>query len=298
MAEQNRTRALDWDDLRYFLALARGGSLSAAARALKVNHATVARRLAHLESRLGKPLFERRPDGYVPTAEGEALLAPAAAMDEAALAVLRRADRGSELRGLVRITTTPGFADSFLVPHLGPLQKRHGGIDLEVIGESRNLSLARRETDIAIRLGRPKDGEARARHVASMGLRFYASRHYLKRASDPADHRFIAFDEENAAVPQALMLRKVRAGRRVVFRSNSQIAQAMAASQGLGIAMLPCYLAAGYPGLVPVELGEPPLSREIWLLVRRDLARTPRVRAIADGLIEIFHQERRRLAGP
>jgi DNA-binding transcriptional LysR family regulator len=297
MAAHLRTDPLDWDDLRYFVALAREGSLSATARALKVNHATVARRLAHLESCLGKPLFERRPDGYALTAEGEALLAPAAAMDEAALAVLRRADIDSEFRGLVRITATPGFADSFLMPRLGQLQKRHAEIDLEVIGESRNLSLARRETDIAIRLGRPKDGESKARRVAIMGFRLYATRNYLKTVANPADHRFVTFDEENAAVPQAVALRQIRAGRRVAFQSNSQIAQAIAATQGLGIALLPCYLAAQYSGLMPVDLGEPPLSREIWLLVRRDLARVPRVRAVAEGLIEIFDRETHRLAG-
>jgi DNA-binding transcriptional LysR family regulator len=297
MADHLRTDALDWDDLRYFVALVREGSLSATARALKVNHATVARRLAHLENRLSKPLFERRPDGYVLTAEGEALLAPAAAMDEAALAILRRADIGTEFRGLVRITTTPGFADSFLMPQLGRLQKRHAGIDIEVVGESRNLSLARRETDIAIRLGRPKDGESKARRVAIMGFRFYATRNYLKTVVNPADHRFITFDEENATVPQAVALRHVRAGRRVAFQSNSQIAQAIAANQGIGVALLPCYLAAQYSGLGPVDLGEDPLSREIWLLIRRDLARVPRVRAVAEGLIEIFEREKPHLAG-
>jgi DNA-binding transcriptional LysR family regulator len=297
MIERFRTTPLDWDDLRYFVSLAREGSLSATARTLLVIHATVARRLAHLEGRLGKPLFERRPDGYVLTAEGEALLGPAAAMDEAALAVLRRADVGGALQGPVRITTTPGFADSFLMPQLGRLQKRHAGIDLEIIGESRNLSLARRETDIAIRLGRPKDGESRARRVAVMGFRFFAAHSYLKAALDPADHRFIAFDEENATVPQAVMLRQIRAGRRVAFQSNSQIAQAIAATQGFGIALLPCYLAAQYKGLAPVDLGETPLSREIWLLIRRDLARVPRVRAVAEDLVGIFERERRALAG-
>ncbi len=130
-----------------------------------------------------------------------------------------------------------------------------------------------------------------------MGFRFYAARRYLKTALDPADHRFIAFDEENAAVPQAVMLRQVRAGRRVAFQSNSQIAQAIAATQGFGIALLPCYLAAQYKGLEPVDLGETPLSREIWLLIRRDLARVPRVRAVADDLVGIFKREGRALAG-
>src|SRR2546430_16627055 len=101
MPDKKRTGRLDWEDVRYFVALARHGSLSATARALRVNHATVARRVAGLESLLGRALFDRRADGYVLTAAGQAVLAQAGTMEEAALAVLRRVDAGGAVNGLV-----------------------------------------------------------------------------------------------------------------------------------------------------------------------------------------------------
>src|SRR5262245_33599037 len=112
MPDKKRTTALDWEDVRYFVALARHGTLSATARALRVNHATVARRITSLETLLGRPLFERRADGYALTAEGKAILDEASIMDEAALSVLRRLDAGTELNGLVRLTSAPGLAES------------------------------------------------------------------------------------------------------------------------------------------------------------------------------------------
>src|ERR1700722_15005176 len=103
MPDKKRTTDLDWEDLRYFVALARHGSLSATARALRVNHATVSRRVTNLEARLGRPLFDRHAQGYLLTLDGKAVLEEATAMDEAALSVLRRIDVGLELCGVVRL---------------------------------------------------------------------------------------------------------------------------------------------------------------------------------------------------
>src|SRR5207253_2283583 len=114
MPDKKRTADLDWEDVRYFVALARYGTLSATARGLRVNHATVARRVTSLETLLGRALFERRADGYALTAEGKAVLDEASAMDEAALSVLRRLDAGAALNGLVRLTAVRPLAESFL----------------------------------------------------------------------------------------------------------------------------------------------------------------------------------------
>src|SRR5215467_15269512 len=122
MPDKKRTARLDWEDVRYFVALARHGTLSATARALRVNHATVARRIASLETLVGRTLFDRRARGYVLTAEGKAILDEANAMDEAALSVLRRLDAGTELSGLVRLTSAPGLAESFLIDRLRKFQ--------------------------------------------------------------------------------------------------------------------------------------------------------------------------------
>jgi DNA-binding transcriptional LysR family regulator len=139
MLDKKRTGRLDWEDVRYFVALARHATLSATARALRVNHATVARRITNLEVLLGRALFDRRANGYTLTAEGRAVLDEASTMDEAALAVLRRLDLGTELRGLVRLAAGRVLAERFLIDRLRLFHERYPAIDLEVIGGSRVL---------------------------------------------------------------------------------------------------------------------------------------------------------------
>ena len=141
---KKRTDRLDWEDVRYFVALARNGTLSATARALRVNHATVGRRIASLEALLGRALFARRAAGYALTAEGKAVLGEASAMDKAALSVLRLLDAGTELSGLVRLAAGRVLAERFLIDRLRAFHERYPAIDLEVIGGSRVVSLARR----------------------------------------------------------------------------------------------------------------------------------------------------------
>ncbi|HLO78989.1 MAG TPA: LysR family transcriptional regulator, partial [Magnetospirillum sp.] len=166
---------MDWEDVRHFLALARHGTLSATARALGVNHATVARRVAALESALGRVLFDRRADGYALTADGRAVADEAAPMEAAALAALHRLDRGTGLSGVVRVTTTRALADCFLAPRLGALAQAHPGIEVELVTGSRAFSLARREADVALRLGAPRDSELRGRKLASAAASFFAT---------------------------------------------------------------------------------------------------------------------------
>src|SRR5262245_45775071 len=158
MAVQKRTAGLDWEDVRYFAALARHGTLAATARTLKVTHATVARRLANLESTLGHPLFARNRDGYRLNAAGAAALGEAAQMELAAGALHAARDVNGKVAGLVRITVARVFADGFLAERLGSLTKCHPGLELEIVATSRNLSLARREAEVAPRLARPAAG--------------------------------------------------------------------------------------------------------------------------------------------
>src|SRR3954470_14336198 len=205
MPDKKRT-ALDWEDVRYFVALARHGTLSATARTLRVNHATVSRRVTNLETLLGRSLFDRRPEGYALTAEGKAVLDEARSMDEGALSVLRRLDAGTELSGLVRLTVGRVLAERFLIDRLGLFHKRYPQIDLEVIGRSRLVSLARREADIALRFGSPKDSELVARRVAKIAFGLYASPGYRDRMK--AGHRpaFIGYDDESDFIAEAAWL--------------------------------------------------------------------------------------------
>jgi DNA-binding transcriptional LysR family regulator len=196
MSDKKRT-ALDWEDVRYFLALARCGTLSATARGLRVNHATVARRVTSLETLLGRPLFDRRADGYALNAEGKAVLDEARPMDEAALSVLRRLDAGTDLSGLVRLSVGRVLAERFLIDRLRMFHERYPAIDLEVIGGSRIVSLARRDADLALRYGSPKDSELVARRVARITFGLYASPAYRDRLKAGDKPAFIGFDEES-----------------------------------------------------------------------------------------------------
>lgn len=281
MADRIRTEALDWEDLRHVLALARHGTLSATARALGVNHATVARRVASLEAVLGRVLFDRRADGYALTADGEALAEAARPMEEAALAALSRLDHGAGLSGMVRVTTTRALADCVVAPRLGALALAHPGIEIELVTGSRAFSLARREADVALRLGRPADSSLRGRKLAEVAHAFYATERW--RGHEPAAP-LIGFDPDSHGVPEAAWLEKFAGRRRFALRSDSWTAQAAACAAGLGVALLPSYVAAVFPSLHRVDLGAAPPLAELWLLVRADLAAVPRVRAVADAL--------------
>ena len=271
MPDKKRTD-IDWQDVHYFVALARHGTLSATARALRVNHATVARRIASLEALLGHAIFDRRAIGYALTAEGKTLIKHANAMDEAALSILRRLDAGTELSGRVRLAAGRVLAERFLIDRLRAFHERYPAIDLEVIGGSRVVSLAKRDADIALRYGSPKDSELVARRIARLTFGLYTSPAYhdkLKAGQSPA---FIGFDENSEFIAEAKWLKQQFGDRRFSFRTSSQTTQAAAARAGYGIALLPKYVVETHePGLVEVTAGEHLPERDVWLIIRRDL---------------------------
>jgi DNA-binding transcriptional LysR family regulator len=298
MPDKKRTDQLDWEDIRYFAALARHGTLSGTARASRVNHATVARRIANLERLFGRSLFDRRAKGYVLTAQGKAVLEDANVMDELALSILRRVDAGTELSGSVRLAAGRVLVERFLIDRLRAFHERYPAIDLEVIGGSRVVSLAKREADVALRYGPPKDSELVARRMATITFGLYASPTYrdkLKAGQPPA---FIGFDEESDFIAEAKWLTRQFGKHRFSFRTDSQTTQAAAARAGYGVALLPRYIVStNEPDLVEVSLGGSLPERDVWLLVRRDLKNVPRVRAVTDYLVEVFRRERVLLRG-
>jgi DNA-binding transcriptional LysR family regulator len=296
MPDKKRTD-LDWEDVRYFVALARYRTLSATARALHVNHATVARRIASLETLLGHPIFDRRASGYALTMEGKALVNHASAMNEAALSILRRLDAGTELSGRVRLAAGRVLAERFLIDRLRAFHERYPAIDLEVIGGSRVVSLAKREADLALRYGSPKDSELVARRVAKLTFGLYASPDYRDKLKAGEPRVFIGFDENSEFVAEAQWLERHFGSSRFSFRTSSQTTQAAAARAGYGIALLPKYVVETHePGLVEIAPEGHLPERDVWLIIRRDLTKVPRVRVVADYLAELFQRERRLLA--
>ncbi len=216
-------RSPSWDDLQYLLEAVRHGGLSAGARALGVDHATIGRRIRRLEKTLGRAVIDRQRPGLVLTAFGEAALVEAERMRDAATTIARLAAARPKLAGPVRITTTGMFATTYLTPILAAFRKQQPLIEIELIVDERSLSLARREADIALRLARPKDSSLVTRRVATMGYDFYATPTYLKRAKKH-DFDFVGFEENPPDIPEVAWLRQVAGDRPIVFRSNSRMA--------------------------------------------------------------------------
>jgi molybdate transport repressor ModE-like protein len=288
MAVQKRAGPLDWEDLRVFVALARAGSLSAAARELKVSHATVGRRIAALEETLGRPLFERRVDGYVLTAEGAGVLELAADMEERAQGILRRAGQEAGLTGTVRLTAPEPFAERFLIPRLAALHRRHPGIILEVVSDPRSLSLARREADLAVRFARPQGGELVTRRLATLASGVYA-------APGGDTSGWIGMDDSLAHLPEAKWLARHVGNERFVLRANTLTGLLAATRAGFGKALLSRWFAEEEGGLVALPPPAPPPVREAWLVVHPDLKEVPRVRVVIDAVVAAFEGEQERL---
>lgn len=291
-------RQENWDDLRLFLAVARAGSLSGAARALGVNHSTVFRRIAAFEAALGVRLFDRLPNGYVLTAAGEEMQAGALRV-EAEIDALGRKVTGRDLRlsGTVRITTVDMLALWLLPRHLASFRRAYPGIEIELMVGNATLSLGRREADVALRVGNQPPETLVGRRVGRLVFAVYGSASGSPPgvAAPLAEQPWIGFDAEHAALARrfAAFLPAVRP----VFRVNSVAAAIAATRAGLGLAPLPCGLADLEPDLVRIAALPESFTLDLWLLTHEDLRRTARIRAFLDFLAEALAGEASLLEG-
>jgi len=291
MTDKKRTE-IDWQDVRVFLALGRHGSLSAAARALSVNHATVSRRIQSLELSLGEKLVERRPEGYVLTPAGTRTLEVAKNMEVAAQ-TLGRGSADDSIKGLVRINAPPGLTQGFLIDHLAKLPSMYPGLDVNIATDLRSISLDRHQADIAVRLSRPLDGDFIAKPVGNMAFDFYGANEMCQLVEQNGEPTFISFDEENSDMPEAVWLARNYPRARISFRANNYVAHAKAAKAGAGLALLPHYIGRKELDLRRCQWPhEAPPNREIWLLMRRQDRKDVTIRTVVDYLIEIFANER------
>jgi DNA-binding transcriptional LysR family regulator len=280
----------DWNDFRLVLAIARTGSLSAAAKALGVVHSTAFRRLVDLEQRLNVRLFERLPAGaYAATSAGERMAAAGERIETEA-AALGRDLLGADLRlsGRLRVTCSETLAFRILTPAIAEFRGAHPGITLDLVVDNRVLSLSRREADVALRVARPKEGDLYGRKLADIGWTFYATAGLLAETGPldlaALDHLpLVGWEEAVSGVNTADWLARNVSASAFVYRTSSVINQMVAAREGIGVALLPCYLGDAEPGLVrawPEPL--PDLVRELWIVTHSDLRRTARVRAFMD----------------
>jgi DNA-binding transcriptional LysR family regulator len=286
---QNSTESLSWDDVRYFLELARQGKLTTAARVLGVEHSTVARRVGSLEQRLGVRLFDRLPKSWVLTSEGEGLLGYARRIEEEALAFSRASAGYGTLRGRVRVSAPPVFASAFLVPRLARMRERWPDISIELIGEARQANLYRREADLAVRLSRPEEPGLAARPLAQLGYALYGTPEWAGRPAEQWE--FVGYDELLRETPQQQWLEALAAGRPFSMRTNDLAGIHMACRGGLGLAALPHFLARDDASLKLFDEHPCPVSRAVWLAIHPDVRKSPRVKAVADLLSEIISAE-------
>lgn len=295
---------MEWSDVRFFLEVTRAGSLGAAARRLKVDQTTVARRLKALEDALATTLFERTPEGVALTAAGEAIREASAQMEEAAIAVERRAS-GADGRptGTVRVTTTDLLGARVLVPALERLRENHASIDIEMVTGPQLLDIGRREADVAVRLGQPGSTQLVGRRLGTLGYAAYGSTAYLAAhpAGPPegglAGHCIVAYDESIRPAADMRIAGVPIRDARLAFRTNSPLVLLWAIASGCGIGEVACYLGDGHPGVARAWPELAPYQVDIWLLTHPDLHRTARVRAVLDALVAAFQEHAPRLRG-
>ena len=282
---------LDWSDLRFFLEVARTGTLAAAGRALGVESTTVGRRLAALERDLGATLFSRTPDGLVVTLAGEAIRAAGEEMETAVLRGEQRAQNADrKASGQVRVATTEMLGELVVLPALRDLHERQPQIRVHLVTGTGRLDLARREADVALRYVRPDGGDLVARRAGVIAFAGYASKRYLAehgrptRATGFARHDLVGLDVGPRGFRLGILDGEPFREGRVVLRTNSVLMLLSAVRLGLGIGPLPCALARPDPTLERVPALAPIELDELWLVVHADVQRTSRVRAVIDAI--------------
>ena len=293
---------MNWDDVRIFLAVARKGQILAAAKALGLNHATVARRITALEHDLGSSLLRRRPNGSELTTQGERFLSHAETMESASLAAREAAGADSAIEGTVRVGAPDGFGVGFLAPRLGELADRHPDLLVELVPVPRSFSLSRREADIAITLERPREGRLVARKLTDYQLGLYAAPCYLERhgvpvvAADLATHRLVGYVEDLIYTPSLDYTAAFSKDWRTSLAISSAIGQAQAIRAGAGIGILHTFMAHSDPNLKSV-LPELTLGRAYWTVMHEDIRNLRRMAVVSEFLSEIAARDRAVLAG-
>ena len=273
---------MNWDDLRYFLALCRDGSVSRAGQTLGVTHTTVARRIQVLESALKTRLFDRTPDGYALTQAAEAMFDDALRIEARVHAIERDiVGRDLDLSGPLNVTTPYDFANAILLPGLKRFREQYPRIDLTLSTTTSFVDLAAREADIAVRLTAKPPEHLVGRRVLPLRHGIYATRAYLKRAGDnPALILFTRGDERPDWVRQHFPEAPV------AMRTDNVASMRAAVCEGLGIARVPCFIGDADRKLCRLDLEMPPSDWGIWILNHVDLRSTARVRVAREFLAE------------
>ena len=284
---------LDWDDLRFFLAVARHRTLAAAAKQLQVTQSTVSRRIAALQDGMGVRLLNRTAEGYVPTLAGESIRAHVEKVEAEALCV-ERAVAGHDVRleGLVRVSSSQLLTSHLLAPSFAALQSLHGSILIEALPEMPGTPLANREADIVLRLRQFEDHDLVVRKIGEVSFGLYGCLAYFARHGQPdlaegcPGHQLITLLNDQELSAQAAWLAEHAGRARVALRADSYETQHWAAYCSGGLALLPRFRADTEPALRRVETAVPVPAADIWLGVHGENRKVPRVRVVLDLIAE------------
>lgn len=276
---------IDWDDVRYFLAAARGGSVRAAAERLGVYHSTVLRRIAQLEERLGAQMFEKLPSGYRLTAAGEEVLELANQMEASSHQLETRVfGRDQSARGLLRVTVPPFLATHLLMPDLADFARMHPDIEMEILTTGEVANLTNREADVAIRIVADRKTLPLNLHGLKgpevfSGVYMSLDRLAALRAGTPDPLRWIVIDDHG--IPDWAREGEVHAIG-APFRTPDAETQIIAAQQGIGMTKLPCFVGDIDPLLVRVPGANLPMHGTLWVLTQGETRKTKRVRLFTE----------------
>ena len=280
---------LDWEGLKTFALVCRGGTMSAAARELGVNQTTVARRLQRLEDYLGYPLLRRDGQTLQATTAAAPLLETARAMEDqlaSALVDTQTTPGRRTVAGVVRVTGVHGVLEHAVAPHVPALLADHPGLRLDLIGGNRNLRVAQREADIALRLARPASGAFDVRRLGDLTYGIYAAR----ADADPYTAPWVDLNEEFIDKPEQRWLATHFPDRHTIARANRNGILAQLTRATDACCLMPRCVGDSVPDLVC--LGGQAATRELWLVVHQDMAYLPRVRVVADWLAQTLCDDR------
>jgi len=281
--------AVEWSDLRVFLAIAREGTLGAAARKLAQSQPTMGRRLRELERSLGQKLFQRTNEGFVLTDEGSAVLVHAERIEEEVNALQRQlSGRDQELDGVLRVSSSDWFGAHMLTPILSEFAQLHPRVIVELLTDARLYSLPRREADMVFRIRSFEETEVISRRLMHIAYAVYAraDSDFAPKPGNGTGTPVITMDTAFGGMPDAAWLKKVLPNAHVVSRSNNRDVQARMCAQGVGVAVLPRPLGDSVANLRLIDLGEPPPGRDTYVGYHRDLKRLARLRALLDLVID------------
>jgi DNA-binding transcriptional LysR family regulator len=280
---------LDWDNLRYFLAVARAGKLTVAARRLGQVHTTVGRRISALEAGFGSKLFERRLEGYHLTEAGQRLFHNAEVVESSVCQIQRDLMGNKErIEGTVRVGAPDEFGSLFLATHIGEMRRLHPNLKIELIVSPHAMSVSKREVDISIAHGRPTEGRLFARKLVDYELRIYAVRSYfethspIETPSDLSRQTWIDYGSEFIPAAQLGPIPRGDWGVTPQITCSSLVGQLTATLSGAGISMLPRYIADREPSLIPILDEIIKTTRPYHMIVHEDLRDLPTIRIASD----------------